>query len=67
MEIKVKDFEFNDVSLINSEIFKTDLQDMDFRSTNIEGIKIDLYSLKGIHVDVYQAVELSKLLGIIVD
>ena len=67
MEIKVKDFEFNDVSLINSEIFKTDLQDMDFRSTNIEGIKIDLYSLKGIHVDMYQAVELSKLLGIIVD
>ena len=40
---------------------------MDFKSTNIEGIKIDIYSLKGIHVDMYQAIELSRLLGIIVD
>ena len=67
METKIKNLEFNGVSFINGEIFKTNLQDMDFKSTNIEGIKIDIYSLKGIHVDMYQAVELSRLLGIIVD
>jgi len=67
METKIKNLEFDGVSFINGEIFKTNLQDMDFKSTNIEGIKIDIYSLKGIHVDMYQAVELSRLLGIIVD
>lgn len=46
METKIKNLEFDGVSFINGEIFKTNLQDMDFKSTNIEGIKIDIYSLK---------------------
>lgn len=40
---------------------------MDFKTTNIEGIRIDDCSLKGIHVDMYQAIALASLLGIIVD
>ena len=43
------------------------LKRMDFKTTNIEGIRIDDYSLKGIHVDMYQAIALASLLGIIVD
>ena len=49
------------------EVFKTSLKGMDFKTTNIEGIRIDYYSLKGIHVDMYQAIALASLLGIIVD
>lgn len=67
MEVDVKQLEFNHVSLISSEIFKTRLYGIDLKQANIEGIKIDLYSLKGVHVDMYQAIALSGLLGIIVD
>ena len=67
MEVKVKNLFFNNISFIASEIFKTNLVGMDFKTTRIEGLTIDFSSLKGIRVDMYQALELSKLLGIIVD
>ena len=67
MEVDMKQLEFNHVSLINSEIFKTSLYGLDLKRANIEGIRIDMYSLKGVHVDMYQAIALSGLLGIIVD
>ncbi|WP_285945667.1 pentapeptide repeat-containing protein [Thomasclavelia cocleata] len=67
MEGDVKNLIFNQVSFIGGEIFKTGLKGMDFKTTNIEGIRIDNYSLKGVHVDMYQAIALASLLGIIVD
>ena len=67
MEVDIKQLEFNHVSLVSGEVFKTSLYGIDLKTTNIEGIKIDAYSLKGVHVDMYQAIALSALLGIIVD
>lgn len=67
MEVNVKNLVFKRVSFIAGEVFKTSLKGMDFKTTNIEGIRIDDYSLKGIHVDMYQAIALASLLGIIVD
>ena len=67
MEVNVKNLVFKRVSFIAGEVFKTSLIGMDFKTTNIEGIRIDDYSLKGIHVDMYQAIALASLLGIIVD
>ena len=67
MEVNVKNLVFKQVSFIDGEVFKTSLKGMDFKTTNIEGIRIDDYSLKGIHVDMYQAIALASLLGIIVD
>ena len=43
------------------------MKGMDLKTTNIEGLRIDQTSLVGIHVDMYQAVALASLLGIIVD
>lgn len=67
MEVDIKHLIFNQVSFIGGEIFKTPLFGVDLKTTNIEGIRIDLNSLKGVHVDMYQAIALSKLLGIVVD
>lgn len=67
LEIDVRNLEFNQVSFVRGEIFKTRLSGMDLKTTNIEGLRIDMISLQGIHVDMYQAIALSSLLGIIVD
>lgn len=67
MEVDVKDLYFDRVSFINGEVFKTKLKGMDLKTTNIDGIRIDQTSLAGIHVDMYQAIALASLLGIIVD
>lgn len=67
MEVDVKDLYFDQVSFINGEVFKTKLKGMDLKTTNIDGIRIDQTSLAGIHVDMYQAIALASLLGIIVD
>lgn len=67
MEVDVKDLYFDQVSFINGEVFKTKLKGMDLKTTNIDGLRIDQTSLAGIHVDMYQAIALASLLGIIVD
>lgn len=67
MEVDVKDLYFDQVSFINGEVFKTKLPGMDLKTTNIDGLRIDRISLVGIHVDMYQAIALANLLGIIVD
>ena len=37
---------------------------MDLSTSNIEGIKIDSYSLRGAIIDTYQAMDLIGLLGV---
>lgn len=48
------------------EFFKTSLKDMNFSSCNIEGIIIsdNMSELKGMKVNLFQAVDLAKRLGI---
>ena len=47
-------------------MFRTNLKGIDFSTSNIDGIIIDKEDLKGLIVNQFQAVELSKLLGIVV-
>ena len=53
-------------NLSEAQFFKTKLNGMDFRTSNIEGILVSLESLKGAIVTDYQAVDLAKLIGIII-
>lgn len=47
-------------------MFRTNLKGIDFSTCNIDGIVVDREDLKGVIVNQFQAVELSKLLGIII-
>ena len=57
---------FNDCELYRTQIFRTNLKGIDFSTCNIEGFVVDKDNLKGMVVNQFQAVELSKLLGIVV-
>ena len=65
-ECKLKSVTFNDCDLFKAQMFKTKLKDIDFRTCNIEGIVVEKEDLNGMIVNEFQAIELSKLLGIIV-
>ena len=53
-------------NLIGIQLYKTNLSGIDFTTCDITGIVVLPQDLRGIIVDEYQAMELSKLLGIIV-
>ena len=57
---------FNNCDLISTEIFRTSLNKIDLSTSKIEGIAIDTYSIKGVVVNSYQALLLSKILGIVI-
>ena len=65
-EAKLKNTIFNKIDFTNSQIFNTNLNKIDFSNCNIEGIIIGREDLKGMIVNEFQALELSKLLGIII-
>ena len=78
-EIKESDFnnsEFEDVTFnkliikedyfIGTRFFKTKLEGIDFTDCEIEGISAEINDVKGMIVNHIQAVEVSKLLGIVV-
>ena len=67
LEVDVKDLIFKNVSFRYGEVFKTSLQGIDLKTVDIEGLQVDLPSLKGAHVDIYQAASLARLLGVIVE
>ena len=50
----------------NSEIFNTKLKGIDFSTSNIQGVSFNLDNLKGCKLNTYQAIDISKLLGIII-
>ena len=52
--------------MIGIQLYKTNLQGIDFSTCDITGIVVLPQDLRGMIVDEYQAMELSKLLGIIV-
>lgn len=60
---------FKNVLLTNNdmtrcELMKSDCRQIDFSHCEISGIQIDYQSLKGMKVNMYQAVELAVLLGV---
>ena len=61
---KMKNIKFNNNDLRESEFINTPLKDIDLSNSNIEGIKVNPTYLKGLTVNTYQAIDLSKLLGI---
>lgn len=65
-EVKQKNLCFSECNLTCAEFAGTLLKDVDFTTCNIDGILIRGPELKGMIVTDYQAVALSKLLGLIV-
>lgn len=67
-ECRIKNTNLTDVNFTECGFFKTRLADIDFSTCIIDGIRVstDKSELSGMTVNVYQAVDLSKLLGIII-
>lgn len=64
----LKQMKLDQSQFINTEFFKTPLKDLDFTTCILEGISVSTEGneLKGALVNVYQAAELAKLLGIVI-
>jgi len=67
-ECSFKQVEFKESSFNRTSFFKTMLKGIDFTQCEINGITVSdsFWELKGAMVNEFQAVELSKLLGIVV-
>ena len=65
-EALLKKVQFQYSNLIGIQLYKTNLSGIDFSTCDITGIVVLPQDLRGIIVDEYQAMELSKLLGIVV-
>lgn len=67
-QCRVKELEWDRVQLSGASFFKTPLKGMDFTTCAIDGLVLsdDCAELKGAIVDLYQAAELAKRLGIVI-
>jgi len=67
-ECKLKSWELKEVLLTNSAFFKTSLRGVDFTESEITGIILsnNYAELQGAIVNVLQAAELAKFLGVVV-
>lgn len=67
-QCRCKHMFWKESSLVNASFFKTPLRGMDFSDSVITGLALsdDNQELQGAIVDIYQAAELSKRLGIII-
>lgn len=63
---KIKHIYFEKSQLIQTDFFKVNLKGIDFSTSDISGIITSIEELKGAIVNNFQAIELSKLLGIII-
>ena len=61
-----KDLEQYEMRTTRGSFYKTSLNGIDFTTSIIDGIGIDLNGIKGMIVSELQALELSKILGIII-
>lgn len=62
----LKKFAITNSSCTKASFLRTNLNGVDLSSDDISGIVVDIPSLEGLKVNINQAVELSKLLGIII-
>ena len=65
-ECKLKENKWDDCNLMQAQLFRTSLKNVDFRTCNIDGITVEKEDLQGMIVNEFQAIDLSKILGIIV-
>lgn len=67
-QCKCKAVGWHKAGLANASFFKTSMRGMDFRDSVIDGIVLsdDCRELKGAIVDLYQAAELAKRMGLVV-
>lgn len=67
-QCRCKAFEWNRTNLENASFFKTMMKGMDFTSSTIQGLVMsdNCAEIKGAVVDLYQAAELAKYLGIVI-
>ena len=67
-QCRCKAVEWNRVNLENASFFKTMMKGMDFTSSTIQGLTISdgCGEVRGAVVDLYQAAELAKYLGIVI-
>ena len=65
-ECKLKNTYFELSKLIQTQFFKTKLKGIDISTCEISGIITTFEDIKGLTVNNFQAIELSKLLGIII-
>lgn len=67
-QCRCKDVVWNRAELTNASFFKTSLRKMDFTTSIIHGLVLsdDCSEMKGAVVDLYQAAELAKYLGVVV-
>lgn len=67
-QCKCKDISFQKVCFHGASFFKTPLKGMDFTSSDITGLVLsdECMELKGAVVDLYQAAELAKHLGVLI-
>lgn len=65
-ECKIKNIYFETSELVQAQFFKTKLKSIDFSTCEINGIITSIEDLEGVIVNNFQAIELSKLMGIII-
>lgn len=67
-ECSLSEIEFSQTSLQSSEFFMTSLMDLDFSTCNIDGIIVSdsREELRGIIVNEFQAIDLARMLGIVI-
>lgn len=65
-DVRFSRLDLKNVSFLGSRFFKTKLGLIDFTECNIDGISVEIKDLKDMIVSPYQAVELSKMLEIII-
>ncbi|HBA63608.1 MAG TPA: pentapeptide repeat-containing protein [Lachnospiraceae bacterium] len=67
-QCRCKNVVWKEVQLVNASFFKTSLRGMDFSDSTITGLVVsdDNTELRGAIVDLYQAAELARRLGIVI-
>lgn len=65
-EATLKEFYTQDCNWNGSSFFRTTLNGIDFRTSQIEGIVVQIEDVKGCTVTPMQAVDLAELMGLIV-
>lgn len=67
-QCRCKAVEWNRVCLEQASFFKTGMKGMDFTNSDIKGLMLsdDCREVKGAVVDLYQAAELAKYLGVVI-
>lgn len=64
LECNIKNIILNSIDFTNSEILNTPLKDIDLSNTNLLNLNTDLYSIKGMIINQYQAMDLIQILGV---